>query len=193
MYIYRMLFLIITWVFVNCTSVLFYYMPCKVTVLYIFILKITIPWCERMCIVFVFCFFWDDVPLSKYFVSNVVMFHKKQSEKDKNVKWSQVFTLNDSSLTVTFLFPVNFLRSNHRKSKDAIHETEHCFLFSEFFYQNVCHDYQDNICHNLHELFWHLNYVVQSSIIRFSVNIDVYCSTCLSVLWNKTNVTQCTH
>lgn len=60
-----------------------------------------------------------------------------------------------------------------------------CFSFRILSYRKVCHDYHVDLCLTLHALFGlpdgilTLNYVVHTSIIRFSVGIGVYCS-CLS-------------
>lgn len=92
-----------------------------------------------------------------------------------------------------------FLIPSARKVKIVYIKRKIAFYFLNYSIQNVCHDYHANLCHNLHELFGlprgvlTLDYVVHASIIRISVSIDVYCSTCLFVLWNKTIVTQCTH
>lgn len=129
-------------------------------------------------------------------MSKVFIFHKTHSEIDKMLRVITGFHFAWFCSHRCFHI---FLIPSALKFKDSNHKTEDFFLFLEFLYSNVCHYYQDNLCHNLHELFGlpqgiltH-DYVVHASIIRFSVSIDVYCSTCLSVLWNKTNVTQCTH
>ena len=100
--------------------------------------------------------------------------------------------MHDSAVTVTFLF---YISPNETTSRDTTQKTtENCILFSDIF-KKVCHDYHVSLCHNLHEPFGlpqgvlTLDYVAHASMTRFSLSIDVYCSTCLSVLWIKTNVT----
>ncbi len=109
---------------------------------------------------------------------------------------SQVSTLHDSALVVIFHI---FLIPSALKVKIVHIKLKIAFCFQNFSIQNVCHDYHVNLCPDLHELFGRpqgiltLDYVVHAYIIRFSVSSDVFCSTCLSVLWIKTNVTQCIH
>lgn len=124
----------------------------------------------------------------------VFIFHKIQANR-KNVMSDDSFSLCMILLSFS-CFPslliIWIAKIQYKKLNIA-------FYFQIFSTQKLCHDYHVDLCHNLHEPFGlpqgvlTLDYVAHASMTRFSLSIDVYCSTCVSVLWNKTNVTQCTH
>ena len=85
----------------------------------------------------------------------------------------------------SYFFPLLLKKARIQRSDNVIFS----FFTQIFCIEGVCHEYHLSLCPTLHEprtSTLTLDYVVHTSIIRFGVGIDVYCSTCLSVLWNKT-------
>lgn len=126
--------------------------------------------------------------------------NKKKQKTGKQKRCHVMTVFHFAWFCCHWYFPVLHFSLWDKKQKYYTRKLQKiAFYFQTFSVQKVCHGYHVSLCHNLHEpsgrpqAVLTLDYVAHASVTRFSLSIDVYCSTCLSVLWIKTNVTECTH
>lgn len=170
--------------FVYCGPILFNYAILEVKEVFLFIYFPNKEHTIQMCICFFYYF--GGAALSEWCssVSKVFIFH---SEIDK--KWRVMITGFHFAWFCSHC-PI-FLTPSALKVRLLYIQLIAFFIFQNFSIQKLVSRLP---CQGVSWFAWTvwtstrrfltLDCVIHASIIRFSVSIDVYCSTCLSVLWN---------